>query len=379
MGYNYYFPLLWLVILGFFAGIYLVSNAIKNLENHLGKETDPAIRRRFENLLQLRWALAILAFTMAGSGGTFWYLQYSRKKLGIEQRRTQLLPKYDPTRLWVAPDPYLAQTDPKADLISYGRDLIAHTSDYFGKNGKLKSGATNGLNCQNCHLDAGTKPFGNNYFAVNSTYPQFRARSGSLETIPKRINDCFQRSLNGAPLDTTGKEMRAIVAYIEWLGTSIPKGEKPKGTGLVAVPFLNRAADPAKGKEVYSGKCAVCHGADGQGLPRADIAGNYPPLWGDQSYNQGAGLYRLSRLAGYVKANMPLGATHQFPQLTDEEAWDVAAFINTQPRPGHPFIDQDWPDVAKKPFDHPFGPFADTFSEAQHKLGPFGPLVASRK
>ena len=233
------------------------------------------------------------------------------------------------------------------------------------------------MNCQNCHLDAGAKAFGNNYSAVASTYPQMRSRSGSLETIPKRVNDCFQRSLNGLPLDTAGREMQAILAYIDWLGTGIPKGEKPKGAGLVEVPMLDRAADPGRGQKIYAEKCASCHGENGQGLPMpGDSPRYYPPLWGGKSYNEGAGLFRLSRFAGYVKTNMPFGASYQNPQLTDEEAWDVAAFVNSKPHPAHPFLKTDWPKIEKKPFDHPFGPFADSFPENQHKFGPFGPIVA---
>jgi thiosulfate dehydrogenase len=104
----------------------------------------------------------------------------------------------------------------------------------------------------------------------------------------------------------------------------------------------------------------------------------YPPLWGKNSYNDGAGLYRLSRFAGYVKSNMPLGATHKTPQLSDEEAWDVAAYVNSKPRP-HKDQSQDWPDAAKKPIDFPFGPFADKFSEEQHKYGPFEPIAKAAK
>jgi thiosulfate dehydrogenase len=88
------------------------------------------------------------------------------------------------------------------------------------------------------------------------------------------------------------------------------------------------------------------------------------------SYNVGAGLYRVSTLAGYVKANMPYGVTFENPFLTDEEAWDVAAYINSMPRPDKD-LSMDWPDISKKPFDHPFGPYADSFSEIQHKYGPF--------
>src|SRR5574343_2068758 len=98
----------------------------------------------------------------------------------------------------------------------------------------------------------------------------------------------------------------------------------------------------------------------------------FPALWGEHSYNDGAGLYRMSNFAKYVKYNMPQGASHESPQLTDEEAWDVAAFVNTQKRP-HISVPKDLPDKSKKPVDHPFGPYADEFSEKQHKFGPFQP------
>lgn len=272
------------------------------------------------------------------------------------------------SEFWEAPDESTAPEE-----VNYGKALIMRTAEYLGPAGSVQK-ITNGMNCQNCHLDAGTKIYGNNYSAVASTYPKFRARSGTEESIEKRVNDCMERSLNGTALSTDSRELKAIVAYIKWLGKDVPKGESPKGSGLVEVAFLDRAADPAKGKLVYDAKCMSCHQADGEGVFNADkTAYTYPPLWGNHSYNQGAGLYRLSRLAGYVKANMPLGTNHTNPQLSDEEAWDVAAYINTQPRPGKD-LSKDWPDISKKPIDHPFGPYSDTFSEKQHKYGPFAPI-----
>lgn len=374
---TFYYPVLWLVLGGIVIGLLFVSGSISYFRVH------PHIRAfddRSMRFLEVGQRLLQLAALILLAGGIVMaYTAYNANQSVTEARRQQVWPAYDPQTLWQQPDAYLAETDANADLIVYGRDLVAHTQDYFGENGLVRPKAINGMNCQNCHLDAGTKPFGNNYFAVTSTYPQMRARSGSLETIPKRINDCFQRSLNGQPLDTNSREMRAMMAYIQWLGTGIPKGEKPKGTGLVEVPFLNRAADPVQGQRVFMEKCTACHGADGQGLPIPDGARTYPPLWGPNSYNEAAGLFRMSRFAGYVKANMPLGATHDNPQLTDEETWDVAAFVNSQPRPKHPFLATDWPKIDKKPFDHPFGPFKDSFPETQHKYGPFGPILAYYK
>jgi thiosulfate dehydrogenase len=172
--------------------------------------------------------------------------------------------------------------------------------------------------------------------------------------------------------------MKAMVAYINWVGKDVPKGEIPAGSGIYEVPLLDRAADPAKGKIVYDMQCASCHQADGKGMAKPDGTGYvYPPLWGESSYNHGAGLYRLTRFAGYVKANMPLGASFESPILSDEEAWDVAAYVNSMERPKKD-LSKDWPDISKKPMDHPFGPFSDEFTEEQHKFGPFKPIKAAK-
>jgi thiosulfate dehydrogenase len=270
---------------------------------------------------------------------------------------------------WLAPD----IEEVKDPQILLGQDMIIHTSKYFGPNGK-SGNFSNGMNCQNCHLEGGTKVFGNNYALVASTYPKFRPRSGQIESIEKRVRDCFERSLNGkAPADSS-KEMQAIVAYIKWVGSEVTEKNKPDGTGIYDLPVLNRAADPEKGSLVFKTKCVSCHGTNGEGVPNAENTEyTYPPLWGAKSYNTGAGLFRLSRFAGYVRMNMPFGPSFEANQLTDEEAWDVAAFVNSQPRPVMN-IKSDWPDISKKPFDHPFGPYTDQFSELQHKLGPFGPI-----
>jgi thiosulfate dehydrogenase len=381
MPINFYYPILWLAIIGLVIGLLMVNNWLSFYRKKIAEDSAlcKSCQRPLKVLEQSRYLLWGFIILMLGGGFTAMYSDYSNRQKMLIETRQKVWPVYDKTKIREVPDAYLLATDSKAELIAYGRNLIANTQDYFGKNGLVKANAINGMNCQNCHLTAGSVPFGNNYFAVASTYPQMRARSGALETIPKRINDCFQRSLNGQALDTTSHEMQAMIAYMQWLGTGVPKGEKPKGAGLVEVPFLDRASDPILGQKIYVEKCVSCHGANGQGLPMPESPRFYPPLWGENSYNEGAGLFRLSRLAGYVKANMPFGATYQNPQLSDAEAWDVAAFVNTQPRPKHPFLAIDWPKIEKKPFDHPFGPYADGFPELQHKLGPFKEIVSFYK
>ncbi len=282
---------------------------------------------------------------------------------------------------WVAPSLF-TDNEPQGEerkMVIYGEDIITNTSRYFGPHGSVAQ-ITNGMNCQNCHLNAGKKNWGNNYSAVFSTYPKFRERSGAIESIYKRVSDCFERSLNGTAPDSNSKEYQAIYAYIKWLGKDVKKGQKPVGSGIEKISFMERAAEPSKGKGVYTAQCQSCHGANGEGqLSLNEISYEYPPLWGEHSYNNGAGLYRISNLAGYVKNNMPFNlATHNNPKLTTEEAWDVAAYINSQPRPKKD-LSNDWPDISKKPFDHPFGPYTDGFSEAEHKFGPYKPIIDKQK
>ncbi len=266
----------------------------------------------------------------------------------------------------------------QGNLAWYGYELIANTSFYLGPKGTAGQ-ISNAMNCQNCHLGAGTLPFANNFGKVYATYPQFRSRSNKVQSIYGRINDCLERSMNGKLLDTASLEIRAMYAYIQWLGQDVPKGNNPAGTGVPKLEYINRAASPDEGKKVYVATCQSCHGANGQGQPNVGGTGYiYPPLWGAGSYNDGAGLYRLSSFAGFVKYNMPFGADYNKPQLTTEEAWDVAAFVNSQPRP-HKDQSMDWKNIRLKPADVPFGPYPDSFSTQQHKYGPYKPIIEAAK
>jgi thiosulfate dehydrogenase len=275
---------------------------------------------------------------------------------------------------WVVPDTNQLSNTKDAKLIKYGRSLIVNTSYFLGPKGIIAH-KSNGINCQSCHLNAGTKNLGNNFSLVVSSYPKFKERSGAMETIVKKVEDCFERSLNGKKIDSNGREMKAFVAYLKWIGKNVKKGTKPQGSGIEELPFLNRAADTLKGRMVYESKCKTCHGKNGEGiLNRTALTYIYPPLWGVNSYNIGASIYRVSKFAGYVKNNMPFGADYKNKQLTDEEAWDVAAFVNSQYHP-YKSISTDWPKLSTKPYDYPFGPYADhLFTKEQRKYGPYAPI-----
>jgi len=338
------------------------------------EQDEDKLRERLISIInRLLVVIAVLVLSLIALPLIFYY-DKQRDLASEHAKGDTAADKKDAVAYWTAPDLNIITDAMQKEMVEYGKELIAHTSKYLWPKGSVLQ-ISNGLNCQNCHLRAGTTVFGNNYGSVASLYPKFRARSGTVENIYKRVNDCFERSLNGKALDTTGKEMQAIKAYINFIGSNVPKGKKAEGSGFKDLAFLSRAADPEKGLEVYTAKCQSCHQANGDGVLNGDKTEyTYPALWGKNSFTDGAGLYRISNFAKYIKYNMPAGTTHQEPQLTDEEAWDVSAFIVSQERP-HINTPKDWPDIAKKPVDHPFGPYVDQFSEKQHKFGPFKPIA----
>ena len=346
---------------------------------HQEQEKDKILKRLISVINKLIIVIVVLVIGLIALLFVFQYdSQPAPAKDKIQSNEvSKAKEKREAINYWIAPDVLTIAGAKQKEQVIYGKELIAHTAKYLGPNGSVLK-ISNGLNCQNCHLQAGTAVFGNNYGSVASLYPKFRARSGGIENIYKRVNDCFERSLTGKAIDTAGNEMQAIVAYINFLGTNVEKGKKAEGSGLKDLIYLDRAADPAKGQIVYKAKCQSCHQANGEGVFTADkMEYTYPAIWGKNSFSDGAGLYRLSNFAKYVKYNMPQGVTHENPLLNDEEAWDVAAFIISQTRP-HISVPKDWPDKSKKPIDHPFGPYADKFSEIQHKFGPFKPIAAEQ-
>jgi thiosulfate dehydrogenase len=285
--------------------------------------------------------------------------------------------------IWTVPEIGALPHDDHGLQVRQGRDLVTATYAIIGPNvpdaGKRYAG--NNLACSNCHLEAGTKKFGLPLFGLYGDFPQYSARSGAEIGIEDRINSCMTRSLNGRELPAEAPEMQAIVAYIKFLSTGVPPGRQLPGLGAGKMPELDRAADPERGRPVYTQKCAVCHNTDGSGirrsLPSTDLGYMIPPLWGRDTFNDGAGMARLTNFANFVHFNMPHGADYLNPQIGVEEAWDVAAYVLSQPRPQKAGLNKDFLDLLRKPVDMPFGPYADSFSEQQHKYGPFAPIRAA--
>lgn len=259
-------------------------------------------------------------------------------------------------------------------LAQFGEKLINETYAHIGPESQNKISG-NRLACASCHLDGGTKPFAAPYIGLSGVFPIYIGRENKVESLEERINGCFERSMNGRAIDVNSLEMRSIVTYIKHLSKEVSVGTRIEGQGFVEFNPPKRAADPEKGLLVYQKLCVSCHGTDGQGLEgtKGNREGGYiyPPLWGEDSYNDGAGMARLLTAARFIKGNMPLGATHDNPMVSDEEAYDVAAYINSHSRPEKTDKEQDYPDLSKKPEDCPYPPYQDSVSQEQHRLGPF--------
>ncbi len=289
------------------------------------------------------------------------------------------------TVAWEVPDIDALADDEWGRTVRHGRDLIVRTAALIGPEVKdpAKRLAGNNLNCQSCHLQAGTKQFGLPLVGVFADFPQYRGRSGGVNTIEDRVNGCMTRSMDGKPLPEGGPDMLAIVSYLKFMSTGVRIGEPTEGRGSGKMPDLARAADPVRGRVVYAQNCVECHGADGAGQ-RSGLPGDaqgyaFPPLWGPDSYNNGAGMARLITAANFIRSNMPHGTTWNAPVLAEADAWDVAAFINSQPRPQRAGLERDYPKLTEKPADAPYGPYADGYSSQQHRLGPFAPIRKALK
>jgi thiosulfate dehydrogenase len=284
---------------------------------------------------------------------------------------------------WTPPDPTRLPDGEQGQLIRRGHDLLCHTYSRLGPGSRNPERRYDGSgqNCSDCHPNEGTKPYGIPWVGVTYRYPRPNYRAGGTMTMEDRINECFERSLNGRALPTESADMKAMVAYLAWLS----RGVDQDMAGINSTPITppNRAANLAAGREVYEEYCQTCHGADGNGY-RSRLAGPNgehvtPPLWGAESYNNGAGMARVLTAAAFIKANMPLGTPWDRPVLRDEEAFDVAAYINAQSRPARADLEKDYPDLSKKPIDCPYPPYADGFPQSQHQFGPFPPIEQARR
>jgi thiosulfate dehydrogenase len=281
-----------------------------------------------------------------------------------------------------SPDIASVGDDAAGRLVKYGYALVTDTANEIGPGvaDPKRRLSGNNLTCQNCHLQAGTQPYAMPLVGVSGQFPQYRGREGRVASLADRVNGCMERSMNGHALTPDSREMQAFLAYIGWLSAGVPDKAKLTGAGTWPVKEPARAADLGHGAQVYAQVCAACHGADGQGK-RAETGAGYqfPPLWGPDSYNDGAGMARVLSAAAFARRNMPFGTNFEEPLLSDDDAYDVAGYVNSQSRPQKAGLDRDFPNRLQKPVDTPYGPYADGFAPDQHKYGPYGPIRAKIK
>ena len=210
--------------------------------------------------------------------------------------------------------------------IRRGRAILVATRD------SLPGHVGNRLACTNCHRDAGTSAASSPWVGVFASFPQYNARAGRVIRIEDRVNECLRRSLNGVPLSMASRDMSDIVAYMSFVSSGVPVGTHAPWLGFRRLK--PRSADAGAGRQVFAAQCARCHGAAGEGTIVA------PPVWGPESFAIGAGMARINAAAAFIRWNMP---NDRPGTLGDQQAYDVAAFLLSHPRPDTPGKERDWP------------------------------------
>lgn len=227
-------------------------------------------------------------------------------------------------------------------LILLGKRVFVDTQRY------ASSYVGNGLNCVNCHLDRGRRVESAPMGAAYIQYPKYRAKNDQVNTIEERIQGCFRYSENGTPPPPLSDEMKGLVSYFYFLSTDLPSGKKLSVAGYPDIDKPPESPDPHRGARVFAENCAICHGANGDGTR---LGGQYqfPPLWGEDSFNWGAGMHRINTAAAFIRGNMPLG----HPEVLNlQQVWDVAAYINSHERPQDPRFNGDVQATRKQYHDH---------------------------
>jgi thiosulfate dehydrogenase len=206
------------------------------------------------------------------------------------------------------------------EAVLHGYQIMLDTPKYASQY------AGDRLSCTNCHFAGGDTTGGKNggisLAGVNGSYPKLD--EGVMLDLAGRVNKCFERSMNGKAVPVDSPEMKGILAYLKWISKGVPKGERAPWLGLPNLKSKH-IGNAESGKNVYDQQCALCHGIDGLG----DVDSRIPPLWGEQAYNDAAGMNKESTMASFVYYNMP----YEELGLTEEQALDVAAFVVRQPRP----------------------------------------------
>lgn len=214
------------------------------------------------------------------------------------------------------------------EAIKRGHDLFVNTQQLRGKN------VFNNMNCASCHMGDGRLPFAGPVWPAAIDLPAYRGKNDQVNSLEERLAGCFTYSMNGKPPAYGSDDMLALALYHQWLATGVPMYPKEKiyGRGYPRLAEPEQKPDATRGKKAYNANCAICHAEDGSGKVTGDTI-IFPALWGDDSYNWGAGISRVFTLASLTKHNMPLGQPNT---LSDQDAWDIAQYVDSQERPQDP-------------------------------------------
>ena len=282
-----------------------------------------------------RWVLASAVFAVLAAGGC------NSSHETVKPASPAVAPATPaPTaeQRYRAPTEAELPQDASGAAVRRGQQIVTRTYE------TLPDHTPSGLHCTSCHLEGGTKANASPWLGIESKYPAYRARSGKVDSIEDRINDCFERSLNGKPLDPNSSDMAAVVAYMRFISRDVPAGETP-GRGFARIQ-PEEAPNRARGELLYKQQCSACHGTDAHGQSPAGLY-VFPALAGARAFNLGAGMARLNTAAAFIRANMPLG---QGGTLTVQQAYDVADYVIHLDRPDFAQAMHDWP-KGDKPSD----------------------------
>jgi thiosulfate dehydrogenase len=264
------------------------------------------------------------------------------------------------------PAPSNASANPRPSFSPPGEDEIPNNEFgdavrlgekiFHDTQGNAREFVGNSLQCSNCHLDSGRLANAAPLWAAYVAYPAYRTKNEHVNTFEERLQGCFLYSMNGKAPASNDKVMVALESYAYFLAKGAVIGAELPGRGY---PKLAKPAklDDAHGQQVYAAKCALCHGAEGQGQSTADGSVVFPPLWGPRSFNWGAGMSSIANAAGFIKANMPFS---QGNTLTDAEAWDVASYMDSQERPQDPRFSGSVAETRKLHHDSPMDMYGQT-------------------
>lgn len=297
-------------------------------------------------LTSMRLIAAALAWSLAGAVT----VAHARVDAPAPEGGTPIAPTSTENKGFSPPDARFIPDNEFGVIVKKGQDIFMRTGKY------AKDYVGNSMNCVSCHMDAGRRAGSSPLWAAYVLYPAYRSKNKRVNTLAERLQGCFQYSMNGIAPPADSETIVALQSYMYWLAQGAPTGVRLEGQGYPRLDDPAQKPDYVRGQRVYEQNCALCHGAEGEGQ-KTEGKMVFPALWGDDSFNWGAGMHSVSTAAAFIKANMPLG---KGGSLTDQEAWDVAQYMNSHERPQDPRYEGSLEQTRKKFHDEPTDLYGQT-------------------